>query len=149
MISAVGRLVSHLERPLSSHLLLQYERSFCQAPQKPTKTLLDRLLSTDTKPHPKFTAGWWGEAVLICTVFAITGSSTLYFVRPVIKNVLHLEGSLKDGPWSYRLGYVTTITPVYSVLLVFFGTVFGRHLFFRRMSVRIWSRFIPPLKKYL
>uniref|UniRef100_A0A6B2LSS5 DUF6787 domain-containing protein n=1 Tax=Arcella intermedia TaxID=1963864 RepID=A0A6B2LSS5_9EUKA len=56
---------------------------------------------------------------------------------------------MKDGPWSYRLGYVTTITPVYSVLLVFFGTVFGRHLFFRRMSVRIWSRFIPPLKKYL
>jgi len=98
---------------------------------------------------PRYSLGWWWEKFMICVVFAITGSSTMVLCRPLLKDGLRMEGSLRDGPWSYRVAYVTLITPIYSVLLVSIGTVFGHHYFFKKMALKIWSRIIPPLKKYL
>lgn len=88
---------------------------------------------------------WYGEMILLCTVFGITGSSTMFLVRPAVGNVLGLEGSMKDGPWSYRIASVVIMTPLYSTLLVIVGTIFGRHFYFRHFSVKMFSRFgIPP-----
>lgn len=93
----------------------------------------------------KWTAEWakeWGHR---CVVFAFTGSSTMVLVRPAITKGLGLEGTMKDGPWSYRIASFVLISPVYAALLLCYGTAFGRHWYFRRMSVKIWSRFgIPP-----
>jgi hypothetical protein len=36
-------------------------------------------------------------------VFAITGSSTAFIVRPLLGDGLGLKGNFKDGPWSYRI----------------------------------------------
>jgi hypothetical protein len=56
-----------------------------------------------------------------------------------------IEGSLKDGPWSYRICSLIIMTPLYASLLVAVGTLFGRHAYFRHFSVKIFSRFgIPP-----
>eukprot|EP00980_Cylindrotheca_fusiformis_P016756 scaffold5048_cov121-Cylindrotheca_fusiformis.AAC.7 len=98
------------------------------------------------KPMPeRWTLPWYREVALICTVFAITGSSTMVVVRPAVSNGLGLKGSLKDGPWSYRICSLVIMTPVYASLLVLVGTVFGRHHYFRHFSVKMWSRFgIPP-----
>lgn len=94
---------------------------------------------------PRWTPRWYGEVTLICTVFAITGSSTMVLVRPAVSKGLGLEGSLKDGPWSYRICSIVVMTPIYATLLVVVGTVFGRHHYFRHFSVKMWSRFgIPP-----
>jgi hypothetical protein len=139
---------------------------------------------------PRNTPRWYGEMVLLCTVFAITGSSTMvlvsvpgslnimpisvyrlpyrrslsethtyYFefhpsatstppkkqVRPAVSEGLGLKGSMKDGPWSYRICSLVIMTPIYATLLVCVGTVFGRHHYFRHFSVKMWSRFgIPP-----
>lgn len=66
-------------------------------------------------------------------------------VRPAVKNVLGLQGSLREGPWSYRICSIVIMTPIYASLLVVVGTVFGRHAYFRHFSVKIFSRFgIPP-----
>lgn len=46
---------------------------------------------------PRNTMKWYGEMILLCTVFGITGSSTMFLVRPAVGNVLGLEGSMKDG----------------------------------------------------
>jgi hypothetical protein len=93
----------------------------------------------------RWTLPWYREMVLISTVFAITGSSTMVVVRPAVSNVLGLKGSLKDGPWSYRICSLVIMTPIYATLLVLVGTVFGRHHYFRHFSVKMWSRFgIPP-----
>lgn len=94
---------------------------------------------------PKGTLKWYGEMALICTVFAITGTSTMILVRPAVSNVLGLKGSMKEGPWSYRICSLIIMTPLYSALLVCVGTVFGRHHYFRHFAVKMFSRFgIPP-----
>ena len=66
-------------------------------------------------------------------------------VRPAVKDGLGLEGSFKEGPWSYRLCSIIIMSPIYASLLVLVGTAFGRHAYFRHFSVKIFSRFgIPP-----
>lgn len=35
---------------------------------------------------------WWIDKIVICVVFAIAGSSTMYFVRPLLSDVLGLTG---------------------------------------------------------
>ena len=84
------------------------------------------------KPMPeRWTVAWYKEVTLICTVFAITGSSTMVLVRPAVSNGLGLKGSMKDGPWSYRICSLVIMTPIYATLLVCVGTVFGRHFYFK------------------
>jgi hypothetical protein len=133
-------------------------------------------LGEKTMP-PRWTLPWYREMVLICFVFAVTGSSTMVLVRyvvwrmtyskqkevrisqyplpasvapflqvrPAVSKGLALKGSLKDGPWSYRICSLVVMTPIYATLLVVVGTVFGRHHYFRHFSVKMWSRFgIPP-----
>jgi len=109
-----------------------------------SSTFLGRWMAPKDMP-PRGTPKWYGEMVLICTVFAITGSSTMVMVRPAVSNVLGLKGSLKDGPWSYRICSLVIMTPLYASLLVVVGTIFGRHAYFRHFSVKMFSRFgIPP-----
>eukprot|EP00536_Pseudo-nitzschia_multiseries_P017640 jgi/Psemu1/225974/e_gw1.1700.11.1 len=98
------------------------------------------------KPMPdRWTSAWYREMVLLCTVFAITGSSTMVLVRPAVSKGLGLKGSFKDGPWSFRICSLVVMTPIYATLLLCVGTVFGRHAYFRHFSVKMWSRFgIPP-----
>jgi hypothetical protein len=66
-------------------------------------------------------------------------------VRPIVSDGLGLKGSMKDGPWGYRICSITIMTPVYAALLVAVGTVFGRHAYFRFFAVKMFSRFgVPP-----
>eukprot|EP01125_Pyxidicula_operculata_P022715 TRINITY_DN9521_c0_g1_i1.p1 TRINITY_DN9521_c0_g1~~TRINITY_DN9521_c0_g1_i1.p1 ORF type:complete len:153 (-),score=4.51 TRINITY_DN9521_c0_g1_i1:77-535(-) len=112
------------------------------------KSFWQRWIAERPQNYSRFSARWWYEMTLICVIFAITGSSTMLFVKPVLNNLLQMEGSLKEGPWSYRIAYVGIITPIYSVVLLTVGTIMGRHHYFKKVSLRIWSRFIPALKKY-
>lgn len=107
-------------------------------------TFLQRFLGPKEMP-PRWTFAWYREMVLLCTVFAITGSSTMVLVRPAVSKGLGLQGSLKDGPWAYRICSIVIMTPIYATMLVCVGTIFGRHHYFRHFSVKMWSRFgIPP-----
>jgi len=96
------------------------------------------------KTEKPLTKGWdssWKEKLIIWTVFALTGSSTALVVRPFIKNVLQLRGNLKDGPNRFRFAYLLLTIPIYSILLLTFGALFGRFEFFMRFTFRMWSRF--------
>ena len=75
-------------------------------------------------------------------VFGVTGSTSVALVRPGLKN-MGMEGSMREGPWSYRIGSLLIVSPIYSVVLVTVGSVAGRHLFFARMSYKIMGRFVP------
>ena len=85
------------------------------------------------------------EALIVCTIFGITGSSTLYFVRPILKRI-GFEGTMIDGPNSYRVASVLLISPMYASILLILGTLGGRHLFFAKMAHKIYSRFVPSKK---
>ena len=76
-------------------------------------------------------------------VFGITGSSSVKLVRPALKQTIGLEGSMRDGPWSYRITSIVVVSPIYATLLVSFGTIAGRHRFFAAMANKIFARFVP------
>mmetsp|Transcript_23046 Transcript_23046/g.41590 ORF Transcript_23046/g.41590 Transcript_23046/m.41590 type:complete len:243 (-) Transcript_23046:215-943(-) len=107
-------------------------------------SFLQRWMAPKEIP-PRWTPKWYGEMALLCTVFAITGTSTMVLVRPAVSDILGLKGSFKEGPWSFRICSLVIMTPIYATLLVMVGTVFGRHAYFRHFSVKMFSRFgIPP-----
>jgi len=91
---------------------------------------------------PRWSPAWWREMALVCVVFGITGSSSMLVVRPLLKEA-GIDGTLREGPWSYRLACVFVLMPAYSLMLVTFGTIAGRHHYFRRVALRMWGRLLP------
>ena len=61
-------------------------------------TLLGRFLSPKPMP-PRNTPKWGAEMALLCAVFGITGTSTMFLVRPAVGDVLGLRGTMRDGEW--------------------------------------------------
>ncbi|CAG8499504.1 17230_t:CDS:2, partial [Acaulospora morrowiae] len=101
-------------------------------PAKPTEPLLPfsnnesasstsaRQYSTETskaKELERWSWPWWKEWAIIFIVFGITGSTTVRIVRPIVTNVFGIEGSFREGPWSYRLTYLSITLPLYSIIL--------------------------------
>ena len=85
----------------------------------------------------------WLHWTIVTVVFGVTGILSLLFSRFLLGGILHLEGGLWSGPWSYRIAYLLLIPPFYSVALVVVGTFFGKHAYFKGRVVRIWGRLLP------
>jgi hypothetical protein len=83
------------------------------------------------------------EAAVMFIIFGVTGSSSMLLVRPAMKNVFGLEGSLVDGPNSYRVASILMVSPIYACILMFIGTISGRHNYFAKMAMKILGRFAP------
>ena len=95
----------------------------------------------------------WGitsnfQMVIIFIVFATTGSTSAYITRPV----LALIGITKDtmNPLLYWPLSLLLILPVYKVLLIIIGTLFGQHTFFwnfvKKMLIRMRLGFLYGVK---
>jgi Family of unknown function (DUF6787) len=85
----------------------------------------------------------------LCVIFGVTGSSTVYFVKPMLTDVLGFEGSFLEGPWSYRIAYICFMTPLYSLLLLFFGHVFLRGTWARAFVSNMWLRMFPFVRRFM
>ncbi len=83
------------------------------------------------------------EKIVAFFVFGITGSTSVMLVRPILSDVFGLQGSMIEGPWSYRIGSILMVSPMYAVTLLLIGTLSGRHNFFAKMSFKILGRFFP------
>lgn len=105
-------------------------------------TPFQRFWRWTTQPRPSWKEDKTEAAVAFC-VFGVTGSSSVAVVRPLLRETTGLEGSMKDGPWSYRVISLLCVSPVYACVLVTVGTVAGRHLFFANMANKIFGRFVP------
>jgi hypothetical protein len=82
----------------------------------------------------------WGitsnfQLVMIFIVFAVTGSSSAYLSKPV----LGWMGVTKETMplYFYIPLYIILIFPIYQVLLVFFGFIFGQFRFFWNFEKRM------------
>lgn len=109
-----------------------------------SSTIKNSFWKWTTKERPNWKSNI-AEGAIAFTVFGITGSSSLYFVRPILKQ-FGIEGSIIEGPATYRLFAVASFlitSPLYAVMLLTYGTLFGRHIFFARMSTKILGRFLP------
>ncbi len=73
----------------------------------------------------------WGltsvfQVVIILVVFALTGM-TVVWIRPIIFQVL---GITNANGWLKTISYLVLVFPLYQVLLLAYGFVFGQFSFF-------------------
>ncbi|WP_353778286.1 DUF6787 family protein [Winogradskyella sp. 3972H.M.0a.05] len=86
----------------------------------------------------------WGissnfQIIMILIVFAVTGSSSVYVTKPV----LGFFGIVKenfDYTFFYYVLKILLVFPIYQVLLVFFGWIFGQFQFFWNFEKKMLSR---------
>ena len=92
----------------------------------------------------------WGvsslwQVAVIFTVFAITGSMSIKVGRPVLDFIgVHQETM---NAWLYWPARILIIFPIYQVLLIIFGTLFGQFKFFYQVEKRMLGRVLPFLFK--
>ena len=86
----------------------------------------------------------WGitsnyQIIIILLVFSITGSIAVWIAKPV----LNLVGLYKEvvSPWLYWPIRISIIFPIYQILIVIIGALFGQFKFFwafeKKMLVRL------------
>jgi hypothetical protein len=129
-------MLRSLARPTSRHLALRS----CSSSAGETPFQKFWAWTNQKRPHWKESRT---EAAVAFCVFGVTGSTSVKLVRPTLKHTIGLEGSMRDGPWSYRITSLVMVSPVYATLLVSFGTIAGRHRFFATMANKIFARFVP------
>jgi hypothetical protein len=78
------------------------------------------------KERWKIKSNW--QVFVIIVVFAITGSSAAYLSKPILSLFGIVKGNVSN--WLYYPLYILLIFPVYQLLLVSFGFIFGQFTFF-------------------
>jgi len=77
------------------------------------------------KMKDRWGVGGWG-VLMILLAFSATGYSVLWIRKPLLDFLLPDDVS----GWLYWTVYVVTILPLYQVLLIIWGTIFGQGRFF-------------------
>ncbi|MDT0649485.1 DUF6787 family protein [Autumnicola edwardsiae] len=88
------------------------------------------------KKHWGIDSNW--QILVILVVFAVTGSSSAKFAGPLVEFLgLHQESSHWFLYWPLR---IVLIFPIYQLLLVSFGWLFGQFQFFWAFEKKMLSR---------
>ncbi|WP_264558179.1 DUF6787 family protein [Flavobacterium sp. N2270] len=88
------------------------------------------------KERWNITSNWQLTKILI--VFAITGFSSLQLAKPFL-NLIGIPETFEPH-WLYRVLRLLLIFPIYQVLLVFVGFVFGEFKFFWEFEKKMLYR---------
>lgn len=91
--------------------------------------------------YPRWSGLWYKEKIIQGLIFAVAGSSSLYFVRPMVKNLGFSSTSIFEMTWPEKFLSVCILTPCYTGILLSIGTACGRYQVFKPIVVRMWSRF--------
>jgi len=79
------------------------------------------------------------EMIRVFIVFAITGSSSLFVGRPIIKWIGITKENL--NPFLYWVLFIIIGLIFYQILLVFYGWLFGQFKFFWEFEKKMLKRF--------
>ena len=71
-------------------------------------------------------SNWQLFAIIV--IFAITGSSAAYLSKPILATFGISKTTV--SAWEYYPLYIILIFPIYQILLVSFGFIFGQFTFF-------------------
>lgn len=91
----------------------------------------------------------WGiesnfQVLVIIMVFAITGSSSLFVARPLLELLGFARWNFAPeffwGGISYHSLRFLAIFPIYQLLLVTYGWIFGQHRFFWAFEKKMLNR---------
>ena len=77
-----------------------------------------------------------GQVVIVLIVFAATGFTVMFLKRPVVG--FFTENC--EQPIIFSILYYLLILPVYNVILLFYGFVFGQFKFFWEFEKKMWAR---------
>lgn len=80
------------------------------------------------------------QLILILIVFSITGSTSAWISKPFVEWI----GISKDSMpgWLFLILRLIIIFPIYNVILIIIGTLFGQFKFFWAFEKKMFSRFI-------
>ncbi len=83
----------------------------------------------------------WGlksitQVVLVLIVFAATGTTVMLLKRPIVG--LFTENG--EQPLLFTILYYLLILPVYNVILLAYGFLFGQFDFFWQFEKKMWNR---------
>ena len=84
------------------------------------------------------------QLVIILLVFAITGFSSLELAKPFL-SLIGIPESFQPH-WLYRVLRLVLIFPIYQVLLVLIGFIFGQFSFFWKLPIFKNIFIIPNIK---
>lgn len=79
------------------------------------------------------------QLVIIFIVFGVTGSSSVVVSTPILKFFDITKENLND--FVYYFLKIILVFPVYQILLLFFGFIFGQFPFFWKFEKRMLSNF--------
>ena len=78
------------------------------------------------------------QLFIILLVFSITGSSSLVVAKPIL-TYFNITGEMLN-PWIYQTLRFIIIFPVYQVLILIFGALFGQFQFFWNFEKKMLAR---------
>lgn len=94
------------------------------------------------KLKKKWNLGSAWQVIIILVVFACTGFTVLFIKKPLLR---FLAGSEGDSVLASVLYYLL-ILPVYNVLLLAYGFIFGQFSFFWEFEKRFFRRIFSSSK---
>ncbi len=91
----------------------------------------------------------WGvssnwQLLVIFFVFSVTGSSAVFLAKPVLESLGILRDGFHSSFWLGALPYyffrILLIFPIYQILLVLYGWIFGQFRFFWNFEKKMLKR---------
>ena len=76
-----------------------------------------------------------GQTIIILIVFAFTGFTVMFLKKPIVAFFTGGEQNLL-----FSILYYILILPVYNIILLFYGFVFGQFRFFWEFEKRFFNR---------
>lgn len=76
------------------------------------------------------------QVFIVLVVFAATGFTVLFIKRPILDLI---DPRLQENIWFHVLYYVL-ILPIYNIVLLFYGFIFGHFRFFWEFEKRFFKR---------
>jgi Na+-driven multidrug efflux pump len=101
----------------------------------PAPTWIERL-----RQRWKVNSAW--QVIIILIVFACTGFSVYFLKKPILK----LLGN-QDETIAAKILYYLFILPLYNLLLLGYGFIFGQFNFFWAFEKRMFARIAQIFKK--
>lgn len=91
----------------------------------------------------------WGiynnfQIIIILIVFACTGFSTLYIEEMIVEA---LDFPEKLTWWMRLLSFLFLTMPLYNLILLIIGFIFGQFRFFWNFEKKFFGRIIKPFRK--
>jgi hypothetical protein len=79
------------------------------------------------------------QVIIVLVVFACTGTTAMFLKKPIFA---FLEIGESTTWWVKTLVWCITILPIYNVLLLVYGFIFGQFDFFWKFEKRFFGRMI-------